>query len=360
MTVVILTSGCVKSPDSCNSNVTCKQKVIYYIKNKDIKSAITFYEIYKEYNHSQEDFFLLNKIATETSKAIFEGDIDFGKKIDFLYFADSFYSKSGIPFVSERIGVKDIVQEIEYRKMLAKALTAVNLYNAGQKNSIDDILPLLENEEASIRGSTAVCVGAVENNVYLNALDKVYKTDKKDFVRYYALRALGYQAYDKYKEELLKAVESEDPLAQTLAAGPLIKNGEDQYIDIIKQALMSNDEILILRAIEALIKNNMTLEGTIIISYLDSDNFLRRYLTATLLGKIAKPEYVKVLKNKLNDPSYKCKLSVASGLLESDNTSGLKYIYSTLASESHDQRIFASKAIIEHYNRITKSTSEKR
>jgi hypothetical protein len=348
---VLTTSGCDQNINQCNSKANCALKIEKNIDASNFKRAIVLYEQFKSFNEGQENFSILNSMAVQNLKDIYKGKIDFGKKIGFLQFADQFYTKSGLPVVSEKIGVKDVVQKVEYRKKLAKIISALGLFYAGDSEYLDNTLTMMDDPEPSVRGVLAACLSRTQNERYLPQLQQIYETDKKAFVRTYALRGLALIDYSSYKEEVQRAINSEDPLEQTIAAGIMLKHGDESVKSIIIKSLHADDSILNIRAMEALMLNQTILEEDRIKSFLNVEEMVQRMAAAQTLGVAGNPKYIDFLKNKLIDPNYKDKFSISLGLFEARDLTGLDTIIDAMASPNYNERLFGCHAIINYHNK---------
>lgn len=344
---LLLLVCCEYKPTGSKSASHYLSEINQSLSSSDIEKSVYYYEKYTQIKNSQ-DFSILNKIALKVSQEIFSGKVNFNKKIDILLLINSFYKRVGVPFIGEKVGTEKLADKIEVQKKLAKAVVAYNLYLADKKEYMDAIVPLIKDPDPSVRGVVAACLSGTDSPKYLPRLRDTFYNDSVDYVRFYALKGLGFIDFKNYKSEVVKLLNSDDDLGKTIAAGILLYNNDNSGLGVLKGSLNSGNEILILRTLEGLILKKLVLDEKKVTSFLRSDSFLRSLYAARLLAVSKDDKYLKILKREFNGEQNTNKLTLSMGLLLFDDYSGIDYIVKGMCSENYVERIFAARAIIEY------------
>ena len=350
VTLSCFVSSCLKQPQNCKTYEQCYQGINNNLKNTNIEGAVKYYNRYVELN-GEENMALLYKIAYSTAREIYEGHIDFGGHIQALVIANEVYSKSGVPFIGEKIGTKNVANEVENKKLSAKLITASFLPPDEKDSYISNILYVFDDPDPFNRGLGAACLTLHMDKRFIPVLEKIVEKDKTEFVKQYALRGLAQVKFDAYKDEIINMYNTNNTFAKCIASGALLYNDDNRGIEVLKEGINSKEQILVLRSLEALIlKKNIPDEKTVI-KLVDSNYFLKSLNASLLLAAVNKPEYISLLKEKLKQKNYQNKLTVSIGLLSADDFSGIRYIKKALYSKNFVERIFASRSIIKYCNR---------
>lgn len=337
--------------DNCTSKNNCFNKIETAIDKNQTQKALNLYKKYLQYSE-QQNIYLLNLIANETLKEIYNGKIKYSNKINILLTIDTFYTRAGIPFLREKLGTKKFSQSIEDKNKVSKAIAAMFLYSKDNYKYTDGIQSQLKDPQPVIRGCTAAALSSIKDSKrYLPVLKNTFLNDEQLFVRNYALKGLGLNDYETYKKDILETYKSNDFLGKIIAAGVMLYNKDKTGIDTIKEGLNSTNSIANLRAIEALLLNNLLIEEKTILDYLNSNDLAKNYMAARLLAKNITPEYKSMLIENLKHKDFNKQFSASIALLELNDKSGLEYILKALDEEELILRIFAANAIIKHYNK---------
>lgn len=362
--IVVLLFGSLSLLNSCNydddciSENNCINKIESAIDNNQTQKALNLYKKYLQYSE-QQNLYLLNLIANETLKEIYKGNIKHNNKINILLTIDTFYTRAGIPFLREKLGTKKFSQSIEDQNKVSKAIAAMFLYSKDNYEYTDGIKSQLNDPQPVIRGCTAAALSSIKDSKrYLPILKNTFLNDEQLFVRNYALKGLGLNDYETYKEDILKTYKSNDFLGKIIAAGVMLHNNDKTGIDTIKEGLNSTNAIANLRAIEALLLNNLLIEEKTILDYFNSNDLAKNYMAARLLAKNITPEYKSMLIENLENKDFNKQFSASVALLELNDDSGLKNIIKALDKEELILRIFAANALMKHYNKTIENDHE--
>lgn len=349
--LLVVLVACSTKHKSCQSEKECLKEFKSNLKAEKTSLAFDFYKNYVFFKE-EEDYCLLLDLSIQVSKNLYQGKtIQSGTK-ETLTFIDNIYNKAGLPIISEKIKVKETLQGINEQNKMLKLLAALNLYQANQQKYMDNILSSLKDKSPEIRGSALVVIGYTRDKKYIPYVKKVYKNDPVIFVRQYALKALGYLDPENYKTDLEKEILSETPLSKTMAAGCLLSYKNKEALKIIKESLDSKNELIVARALEGLAEAGTMIDEDKVISLLDCNSAIVSYRAAQAIGNSKNPEYIRILKRKLNnDEDPASKLVVAIALLMLDDLSGIDDIKQGLTSNNVIVNIFASQAIIDYCSR---------
>lgn len=354
---LLLLNGCNYS-DECTSEKLCQNRIESSINEDHPQKALSFYKKYTQYSKKQ-NIYLLNLIATKTLEDIYNGKINYSNKVNIILTIDAFYTRSGIPFIREQLGTKDFSKSVEDQNKISKAIAAMFLYAKDDYKYTDEIRPLLKDPQPVVRGCAAASLSTIKDtDRYLPDLKHTFFNDKEYFVRYYALKGLGLNDYKTYKNEVLKVFNGNDFLGKIIAASVMLHNGDKTGLKTIEKGLNSPYEIANIRAIEALLLNNLLIEEKTIVMYFNSDNFLKNYLSARLLARNITPEYKSMLEENLKNKDFNKQFSASVALLEINDESGLNNIIIALDKEELILRIFAANAIIKHYDKTLETYND--
>lgn len=342
-----LFTGCSKLSNACNDPVACKKIIEKNLKTSNTEEALLNYVKYTDLTQ-KEDICILNNISRKTLENIYNGKVFYGKEIEFLVLVDKLYEKSGIPVVGEKIGTQKVASVVSSQKKIAKAVAASFLQTSDDMDYVDSVLDLLKDPDPIVRGTTATSISSIKTKKYLPPLQDVYDNDKEAFVKYYALKGLGLNDYEANKTVIIETFEKGTLLGQIISAGTLLYNDDNRGVSLLKRALNSDSEIVILRALEALILNDYLLEEDQLITFLNSENFLKSLYSARILGNSNDPKHLEILKKELYNSKNKNKFALSVGLLEANDLSGLNHIQQAMISKDFTFRLFASKAIIDY------------
>ncbi|MEW5820093.1 MAG: HEAT repeat domain-containing protein, partial [Cyanobacteriota bacterium] len=285
------------------------------------------------------------------SDNIFNGNINIDNQTKAIVIIDEFYNKTGTPFIGKQIGTDKIAKNIKLSEKIAKSLSASIIQHYNGKDYVEMVIPLLKDPDSDVRGITATCISNVNSKQYLPALEEIYKTDSQDYVKAYAIKGLGLYEFEKYKEEIINLYENGDLLSKTIAAGLLLKNGDNRGLDLLRKAIKNESEILNLRALEFLVRSKTMIEEEKIIAFLREARLLKNIYAAKLLGVMQKEEYHHLLLKEYKSNENKNKLALAIGLLEYDDLTGLDYIKKVMISPDYSETLFATEALIEYCNK---------